>query len=485
MCTVPKELAVHKTTTAKGSHRVDSLKSAFIFKTTNTLIPVGSPICKQWNEYISKQAMPNQTLVFASGGVEPVPGVSHLQELPEPHLLVEGETGLSSAETTCSELSSDDLATELKRLEISSRGRDDETFLSPDTGSLVSSTSDEAPTTMQEPRKKLNEYLVSKNIPPITQPWMEWDKAGESTKKRYTKRTVEIFSSVLQDLTPNYAGSLWQAVVSSPAMNKALKLDELSQTSKNYLQALSEAYGKAQGWETRRQILSIMSGVASFNDISRFIPGLTRYRYSLANLHRLQYGSGAPTTHHPSPRIKVDLKQLDHFLSYITSPHLVQDLPFGQKTLKLSSGHLVEIPNVIRTMIPQRIARQYAQYCHETGFKPFSERTMLRVLEECKASVRKSLQGLDYVAADGARDDVCTADELKEKLLSHGGMKGVRVVSLDTIIETPDSGQTITGITKLNNFEFSSTESVTCWRAYCVGRGKIINPGSSSSKYGN
>ena len=186
-------------------------------------------------------------------------------------------------------------------------------------------------------------------------------------------------------------------------MNKALKLDELSQTSKNYLQALAEAYGKAQGWETRRQILSIMSGVASFNDISRFIPGLTRYRYSLANLHRLQYGSGAPTTHHPSPRIKVDLKQLDHFLSYITSPHLVQDLPFGQKTLKLSSGQLVEIPNVIRTMIPQRIACQYAQYYHETGFKPFSERTMLRVLEECNASVRKSLQGLDYVAADGAR----------------------------------------------------------------------------------
>ena len=46
---------------------------------------------------------------------------------------VEGETGRrSSAETTSSELSSDDLATKLKRLEISSRGRDDETFLSPD-----------------------------------------------------------------------------------------------------------------------------------------------------------------------------------------------------------------------------------------------------------------------------------------------------------------------------------------------------------------
>ena len=28
--------------------------------------------------------MPNQTLVFASGGVEPVPEVSHLQELLDP-----------------------------------------------------------------------------------------------------------------------------------------------------------------------------------------------------------------------------------------------------------------------------------------------------------------------------------------------------------------------------------------------------------------
>ena len=32
--------------------------------------------------------MANQTLVFASGGVKPVPEVSRLQELPEPHLLV-------------------------------------------------------------------------------------------------------------------------------------------------------------------------------------------------------------------------------------------------------------------------------------------------------------------------------------------------------------------------------------------------------------
>ena len=303
-----------------------------------------------------------------------------------------------------SESSSDGLETDLMFLEISSQGlKDDETFLSPDTASLVSSTSEESITSKPNSREKLNEYLVSKNIEPVSQPWVEWEKASDSTKLRYTRRTAEIFSSVLHDQTPSCAGSLWQAVVSYPAMNEALGLDELSETSKCYLQVLAEAYDKAHGWDTRRQILSMMSGVSNYNDISRFVPGLSRYRFTIANLHRLQHGSGASVTPQPSSKIRVDPRQLDHFLSYITSPHLVQDLPFGQKTLKLSSGQLVEVPNVIRTMIPQRIVRQYTQYCKETGFEAFSERTMLRVLNECKASTRKSLQGLDYFAADGAR----------------------------------------------------------------------------------
>lgn len=86
----------------------------------------------------------------------------------------------------------------------------------------------------------------------------------------------------------------------------------------------------------------------------------------------------------------------------------MQDLPFGQKHLKLSSGNIIKVPNVIRLMIPQRVVQQYTQYCTETGFTPFSDSTMLRVLAECSASVRKSLQGLDYFAAEGARafDDI-------------------------------------------------------------------------------
>ena len=122
-----------------------------------------------------------------------------------------------------------------------------------------------------------------------------------------------------------------------------------------YLQAMAEAYSNSSSWDTRRQVLSVMAGVASFGAISDFIPGLTRYRYTMANLHRTQYGRGVPVPSQKAPRIKIDLQQLDHFLGFITSPHLVQDLPFGEKNLELSSGEIIAVPNVIRTMISERI----------------------------------------------------------------------------------------------------------------------------------
>ena len=93
-------------------------------------------------------------------------------------------------------------------------------------------------------------------------------------------------------LTPSYAGSLWQVVVSSPAMNKVLALNKLSETSKGYLQALAEAYGKAHGWEARQQILSIISAIAFYSDIARYIPRFTRYHFTISNLHRLELSHG-------------------------------------------------------------------------------------------------------------------------------------------------------------------------------------------------
>ena len=111
--------------------------------------------------------------------------------------------------------------------------------------------------------------------------------------------------------------------------------------------------------------------------------------------HSLQYGRGTLQPQPRSLRMRVEDKQLDHFLSYITSPHVIQDVPFGQRYL--SSGKILETPNVIRTMIPNMLVKQHQAYCEETEFTPFSPATMLGVL-----SARPS-KGLRFDSSWGLR----------------------------------------------------------------------------------
>ena len=327
---------------------------------------------------------------------------------------------------------SDELAAGVERIKIS----DDSPIFSPETASTVSSSGEGngSSSSSVRPRDTFNIFLNQCQIQPLGRPWLDWGEVSIRTRQRYVQRTSEIVAAVLNVISPKNAPDLWKALQSSSALNRQLGLHHASLPSEAaYLEALAEAYSNATSWDTRRQVLSLMTGVASFRAISEFIPGLTEYRYTVANLHRVQYGRNAPVPTKESPRLRIDPKQLDHFLGFITSPHLVQDLPFGEKHLQLSSGKIITVPNVIRTMIPERIVMQYTQYCCETNYKPFSRRTMLRILSECSASVRQSLQGLDFFAAEGARafGDLASIVENVSLLRDDGGEWSARI--MDTL----------------------------------------------------
>ena len=92
-----------------------------------------------------------------------------------------------------------------------------------------------------------------------------------------------------------------------------------------------------------------------YSVIQQFLPCITDYRIKAARQHTVQHECGVPLPATKSPRMCVDESQLDHFLCFITSLHMVQDLPFGQRYLYLSNGKILETPNVIRAMIPQRV----------------------------------------------------------------------------------------------------------------------------------
>ena len=156
-----------------------------------------------------------------------------------------------------------------------------------------------------------------------------------------------------------------------------------------------------------------MADFVPYTVIQRYLPNITEYRVKTAMQHAIMFGRGTPVTMSKSPRMRVNEEQFDHFLTFITGPYVIQDLPFGEKTLILADGTVVETPNIIRTLVPERIMAQYKQYCGEIEFTPFSRSTMLRILSSCSATVRRSFHGLDYIAADGGK----AFDELIAMLL--------------------------------------------------------------------
>ena len=266
---------------------------------------------------------------------------------------------------------------------------------------------DDVQVSQNRPLDALNTYLVSRDVSPVrSQLQTSWEKASGRTKRYYTRKASQGVAALVQDMTPHETGPLFRALCSSDALRRQLSDEEDSDQDNmdvTLMEALAECYQAASRWETRRQILSIMADKVRYKTLLKFIPGLTKYRFTEAKRHCLTYGRGAPVQSVRAPRTDVTFSQIEHFIAFITSSQIVQDLPFGERSITLSNKETIKIPNVIRMMIPERVVKQYLAYCDESGFKPLSRSTLLRILAVCPASTRKSLQGLDYISSAGAQ----------------------------------------------------------------------------------
>ena len=181
-------------------------------------------------------------------------------------------------------------------------------------------------------------------------------------------------TAVVQDIAPNDSSSLFQEACSSSALRETLSTlstlskdsDEETIVNETVMSALAECYYAATYWETRRQILSAMTDKVPFKRLLKWIPDLTKYRYTEAKRHCFLLGRGAPVKSDPSPRKRVSTAKIDHFVTFITGSHIVQDLPFGECTITLEkTKETMKVPNVKRILLPQRIVKQYQSHCKE------------------------------------------------------------------------------------------------------------------------
>ena len=111
--------------------------------------------------------------------------------------------------------------------------------------------------------------------------------------------------------------------------------------------------------------------------------------------------------------------KVNHFLDFINRPYFYQDVAYGTRTIKISSGEKLIMSNVIRTVTRSTMIAQYLELCQEESFEPLSQATLYRILEVREASQRKALKGLNNVAAEGTAAFE-TLDKVVEELQKAG-----------------------------------------------------------------
>ncbi|XP_020608740.1 uncharacterized protein LOC110047346 [Orbicella faveolata] len=147
--------------------------------------------------------------------------------------------------------------------------------------------------------------------------------------------------------------------------------------------------------------------------------------------------------------------------------HIIQSCSQGSSAVAAIMHH------VLTTLKREHPEENKAYFCHDNAGCYHSSRTLL-ACREMPASTGVQVVRIDFSDPQGGKGavdqlaatckghvrafineghDVCTATDLRNALLSYGGLGGVQVVSLNTINKTPDDSRSISGITKLNNFQ--------------------------------
>ena len=61
-------------------------------------------------------------------------------------------------------------------------------------------------------------------------------------------------------------------------------------------------------------------------------------------------------------RYRLEGEKVDHFLDFISSPHYLQDVAYGTRKIKMSTGESFEVPDLVRTVISSRMVKLYQLY---------------------------------------------------------------------------------------------------------------------------
>ena len=180
-----------------------------------------------------------------------------------------------------------------------------------------------------------------------------WEKCSFPEKSEFFQKAEEAYQLVCDVMPPRDGKALFQAVVDHEQKCKtAIDIG---------LQTLIVAYQNAPTKSLETQIMSIYADRFSAKERKRIHQQFENFsdrQIKKARAQAKSEGPGVPIEKIPRHRIRIQQRQLDHFLEFTMRPYYYQDVAYGTRTIKLENGEEFVIPNVVRTVAECTIINQ-------------------------------------------------------------------------------------------------------------------------------
>ncbi|CAC5359534.1 unnamed protein product [Mytilus coruscus] len=193
-----------------------------------------------------------------------------------------------------------------------------------------------------ESLEKLNSFLLCEGLDTISMPTSLWASYSRKTQLSYMKKISACIRAIVMTIFEEDVDIILQQLASYDSGNYESSSTNTNETDTELLKSLADSYSKAESWQIRRQILSVISKQLNYNETEQLIPGLSEYRYYAAKKHSNKEGCGMPPKNREDTRNRMDHAKLDSFLDFITSSHVIKDLPFGERKLKLQDDKKID-----------------------------------------------------------------------------------------------------------------------------------------------
>lgn len=261
--------------------------------------------------------------------------------------------------------------------------------------------------------KGLNTFLTTaSDMSPIRYPLKKpIADLQENTLRMYKRKALEAIDCVLESVAPGQSAEFFELLKQPDEINCANDSD--------LIDTVIQLYNETEDNKIKVQLLALISSKVSKSDLQKKVPGLTKYQIDQSRLMSAMNNKGIIVSSAPKfKRNRMNEEKLEHCISFFFDPLFTQIVSHSVREIELDSGDVLQIPDVVRTVFHSTLIDMYVAYCKETSFEPLGNSTLYRVLNNCPASKRKSLNCIDNIASDGIASYECLltiAEKLRPK----------------------------------------------------------------------